>query len=385
MATATRKPVADRMPAQMPPSLIVAPHPGKTPGKAAGKTSEKQQLLQATLDAISKAQAVIEFTLDGIIETANENFLRTMGYRLDEIRGQHHSMFMDAAEAQSPEYRMFWEALQRGEGQTREFRRYGKGGREVWLQASYTPLFDGKSRPYRVIKVASDITEQKRLNANYQGQLAAIGRSQAVIEFLPDGTILTANENFLACMGYTLAEIRDRHHSMFVDEALKQSAEYREFWARLNRGEYQKAEYKRFGKGGREVWIQASYNPIFDAAGKVYKVVKFASDITEQKQLNANFQSQIQAIDKSQAVIEFLLDGTILTANENFLSVMGYSLAEVKDRHHSMFVESEVKASREYQEFWQALARGEHQSAVYRRLGNGGSRRSGYRPPTIPS
>jgi methyl-accepting chemotaxis protein len=364
MATATRKPIADRIPAQMPPSLVVTPRPGKS--------SEKQQLLQATLDAISKAQAVIEFSLDGIIENANENFLRTMGYRLDEIRGQHHSMFMDAVESQGPEYRIFWEALKRGESQTREFRRYGKAGREVWLQASYTPLLDGKGRPYKVIKVASDITEQKRLNANYQGQLAAIGRSQAVIEFLPDGTILTANENFLACMGYTLAEIRDRHHSMFVDEALKQSADYREFWAALNRGEYQNSEYKRFGKGGREVWIQGSYNPIFDASGKVYKVVKFATDVTAQKQLNANFQSQIQAINKSQAVIEFQLDGTILTANDNFLGLMGYTLAEIKDRHHSMFVDPAVKGSREYQEFWHALGRGEHHSAVYKRLANGG-------------
>jgi methyl-accepting chemotaxis protein len=364
MATATRKPIADRIPAQMPPSLVVTPRPGKS--------SEKQQLLQATLDAISKAQAVIEFSLDGIIENANENFLRTMGYRLDEIRGQHHSMFMDAVESQGPEYRIFWEALKRGESQTREFRRYGKAGREVWLQASYTPLLDGKGRPYKVIKVASDITEQKRLNANYQGQLAAIGRSQAVIEFLPDGTILTANENVLACMGYTLAEIRDRHHSMFVDEALKQSADYREFWAALNRGEYQNSEYKRFGKGGREVWIQGSYNPIFDASGKVYKVVKFATDVTAQKQLNANFQSQIQAINKSQAVIEFQLDGTILTANDNFLGLMGYTLAEIKDRHHSMFVDPAVKGSREYQEFWHALGRGEHHSAVYKRLANGG-------------
>jgi methyl-accepting chemotaxis protein len=368
MATATRKPVADRIPTEMPPSLVVTPRPVKT----AGKTSEKQQLLQATLDAISKAQAVIEFTLDGVIEHANENFLRTMGYRLEEIRGQHHSMFVEAAEAQSPEYRIFWEALKRGEGQTREFRRYGKGGREVWLHASYTPLLDGKGRPYKVIKVASDITEQKRLNANYQGQLAAIGRSQAVIEFLPDGTILTANENFLACMGYTLAEIRDRHHSMFVDEALKQSVGYREFWAALNRGEYQNSEYKRFGKGGREVWIQGSYNPIFDASGKVYKVVKFATDVTAQKQLNANFQSQIQAISKSQAVIEFQLDGTILTANENFLKTMGYSLAEIKGRHHGMFVDKGSQESDEYREFWEDLARGAYQSGTYKRIGKGG-------------
>jgi methyl-accepting chemotaxis protein len=364
MATATRKPVADRVPAEMPPSLVVTPRPSKN--------AEKQQDLQATLDAIGKAQAVIEFELDGTIKTANENFLRIMGYRLEEVRGQHHRIFLDAVEASSADYRMFWEALNRGEGQTQEFRRFGKGGREIWLQASYTPLLDGKGRPYKVIKVASDISEQKRLNANYKGQLAAIGKSQAVIEFLPDGTILDANDNFLACMGYTLAEIKNRHHGIFVDEALKQSSEYRDFWAALNRGEYQKAEYKRFGKGGREVWIQGSYNPIFDPSGRVYKVVKFATDVTAQKQLHANFQSQLLAINKSQAVIEFLLDGTIVTANDNFLNVMGYTLAEVKDRHHSMFVDPALKGSIEYQQFWLALGRGEHQSAVYKRLGKGG-------------
>jgi methyl-accepting chemotaxis protein len=364
MATATRKPVADRVAAEMPPSLVVTPRPAKNP--------EKQQDLQATLNAISKAQAVIEFKLDGTIETANENFLQVMGYRLDEIRGQHHSMFVDAAEAKSAEYQMFWESLNRGEGQTREFRRYGKGRREVWLQASYTPLLNSKGLPYKVIKVASDISEQKRLSANYHGQLAAIGRSQAIIEFLPDGTILDANDNFLACMGYSLAEVKDRHHSMFVDEALKQSSEYRDFWAALNRGEYQKAEYKRFGKGGREVWIQGSYNPILDPAGNVYKVVKFATDITAQKQLNANFQSQLQAISRSQAVIEFLLDGTIITANDNFLKLMGYTLAEVRDRHHSMFVDKELRESEEYSDFWQSLGRGESQSALYKRYGKRG-------------
>ncbi len=364
MATATRKPTADR--AVILESSAVA----ASTRSANGKRSD--QNLQATLAAISKTQAVIEFDLDGIIETANDNFLTTMGYRLEEVKGQHHSMFMDPFEAQSREYQMFWDRLKRGESQTAEFRRLAKNGREVWIRGSYTPLLSSKGKPYKVIKCATDITEQKRLNANFESQLKAISKSQAVIEFNLDGTILFANDNFLKVMGYSLLEIKDRHHSMFVDKDTKASEEYRAFWEALNKGEYQTAEYKRIAKGGREVWIQASYNPVFDASGKVYKVVKFATDVTEQKRINASFQSQVKAISKSQAVIEFLLDGTIITANDNFLKTMGYSLAEIKDRHHSMFVDKDIRASDEYQMFWEALARGEYQSGTYKRLGKGG-------------
>ena len=158
------------------------------------------------------------------------------------------------------------------------------------------------------------------------GKIAAIGRSQAVIEFNLDGTIITANENFLSTLGYSLAEIQGKHHSMFVAPAERDSAAYREFWASLNRGEYQAAEYKRIGKGGKEIWILASYNPILDETGRPFKVVKFASDVSEQKLKTADFAGQIEAIGKSQAVIEFNMDGTILDANENFLNTLGYSL-----------------------------------------------------------
>src|SRR5215469_5125619 len=164
------------------------------------------------------------------------------------------------------------------------------------------------------------------------GQVAAIHKSQAVIEFEMDGTVVTANENFLHVLGYTLEEVKGRHHSMFVEEAYRQSAAYRDFWAALNRGEYQAAEYKRIGKGNKEVWIQASYNPILDAKGTPVKVVKFATDVTAQKVKNADFAGQISAIHKSQAVIEFAMDGTILDANDNFLHVLGYALDEVKGR-----------------------------------------------------
>jgi PAS domain S-box-containing protein len=238
--------------------------------------------------AIRKSQAVIAFAMDGTILDANDNFLNALGYRLDEIQGQHHSMFVEPAYRQSSEYREFWAALNRSEYQAAEYKRIGKGGKEVWIQASYNPILDPNGKPFKVVKFATDMTAQKLRNADYLGQIAAIGKSQAVIEFNMDGTVLTANDNFLRTLGYTLDEIKGRHHSIFVDEGYRQSYEYKEFWAALNRGEYQAAEYKRLGKGGKEVWIQASYNPIMDLNGKPFKVVKYATDITPQKQaLNA--------------------------------------------------------------------------------------------------
>jgi methyl-accepting chemotaxis protein len=232
--------------------------------------------------AASRAQAVIEFNLDGTILTANENFLNAMGYSLAEIQGKHHSIFVPSAEHGSAAYREFWAALNRGEFQAAEYKRIGKGGKEVWILASYNPVLDEKGKPFKVVKFATDVTAQKLRNADLSGQIDAIGKSQAVIEFNLDGTIIQANENFLRALGYSLGEIKGRHHSMFVEQADRDSPAYREFWAALNRGEFQAAEYKRIGKGGKEVWIQASYNPIFDLNGKPFKVVKYASDVTKQ-------------------------------------------------------------------------------------------------------
>lgn len=168
------------------------------------------------IDAINRSQAVIEFELDGTIVNANDNFLATMGYRLDEIRGKHHRMFVDPAYANSPEYLEFWKHLAVGEFHSGEFRRLGKGGREVWLHADYHPIFDRSGKPRKVVKFASDITAQKNQSADATGKVNAISRAQAMIEFALDGTILDANENFLAAMGYRLDEIRGRHHRMFV-------------------------------------------------------------------------------------------------------------------------------------------------------------------------
>ncbi|MBO6950106.1 MAG: PAS domain-containing methyl-accepting chemotaxis protein [Rhodospirillales bacterium] len=269
----------------------------KTPVPAVDAKGRDANELGSIVDSLNKSQAVIEFDMDGTILHANDLFLRVMGYTLDEIKGKHHRMFADPAFAASAEYKHFWQRLNAGEYQAAEYKRLGKGGREVYIQATYNPICGADGKPYKVIKFATDITEQKLQNADYQGQIEAIGKSQAVIEFDMDGTIRHANDLFLNVMGYTLAEIKGKHHSMFAEPALAASAEYKQFWQRLNAGEYQAAEYRRLGKGGKEVFIQASYNPILDLNGKPYKVVKFATDVTHQVQNRMRRTESIEVID----------------------------------------------------------------------------------------
>ena len=244
------------------------------------------------LKAIDRAFAVIEFDLDGTIQAANENFLKVMGYSHEEIFGQHHRMFVDPSEAASPGYKQFWQDLRAGQVKSAQCKRIGKGGNEVWIQATYNPIYDDRNQPIGVVKFATDITEQKLAAADVSGKINAISRSQAVIEFDVTGKILTANDNFLDAMGYSLEEIRGRHHRMFVEPDYAESRAYQEFWAALGRGEFQAAEYKRIGKDNKEIWIQATYNPIFDEDGKLIKVVKFATDITGRRRainvLNTN-------------------------------------------------------------------------------------------------
>jgi methyl-accepting chemotaxis protein len=570
---------------------------------------------KAKLDALSRSQATIEFNLDGTIVDANENFLNTVGYSLDEIKGQNHSMFVEADYKASAEYKSFWDGLRRGEFNSGKFKRIGKGGKEIWLRASYNPILDESGKPFKVVKFASDITEtevaahealfkssafsgssvammmidrdfmvtyvneatKQLLAANadafrevwpsfnadnvvgacidmfhknpahqrqllsdpsrlpYQteisvgdikfslnvsgvfdadrkyigttlewadvtadrlnsGMLDALSVSQATIEFNLDGTIVTANENFLKTVGYSLDEIKGQHHSMFVEEDYKTSAEYKAFWDGLRNGDFNAGKFKRVGKGGKELWLRASYNPILDANGKAFKVVKFATDITEaedaareasfksaafsgssvammmidrdfmvtyvndattkllsenadvfrefwpnfnadqivgscidifhknpahQRQLlsdpsrlpystdiaigdfrfalsiNGVFDAKgdyvgnvlewsdvtadrlnagmLAALDRAQATIEFTLDGKVVGANENFLGALGYSAEEVKDKHHSIFVDQEYKNSPDYRAFWEALKRGEFQSGEYKRIGRNGS------------
>jgi methyl-accepting chemotaxis protein len=241
-----------------------------------GKSTDAGQIFEA----ISRSQAVIQFDLTGGILTANQNFCQALGYDLKEIVGQHHRMFCEPAYIATEEYRDFWARLGRGEYDSNSYKRLCKDGREIWIQASYNPVFR-RGKPYKVIKFATDITDVKMQATEDANKLDAISRSQAVIEFTPTGEILTANENFCGALGYTLAEIRGKHHSMFCDPAYARTAEYADFWKGLAEGRFVANEFVRYGKGGKEIWIQAAYNPIRDLNGKVHKVVKFATDVTE--------------------------------------------------------------------------------------------------------
>ncbi|MBP7758973.1 MAG: PAS domain-containing methyl-accepting chemotaxis protein [Alphaproteobacteria bacterium] len=280
--------------------------------------------MAAKLQALDKSQAIIEFNLDGTIITANENFLQALGYRLEEIRGQHHRMFVDDQYRNSNDYRQFWEKLARGEFQAAEYKRLGKNGKEIWIEASYNPIFNKSGKPYKVVKFATDVTKKKQEYAELKGLVEAINRSQAVIHFNLDGTIISANENFLSVMGYTLSEVQGRHHSMFADPAFAASPEYKEFWAKLNRGEFQAAQYLRYGKGRKEIWIEASYNPIMDLNGKVYKVTKFATDLTPRKEENrkmadnfeTNVKSLVQIVASSSTEMQATAQGLAAAAEE---------------------------------------------------------------------
>ena len=214
------------------------------------------------IGALNKSLAIIEFDPTGVILSANESFCRVMGYAATEIVGRHHRIFVTEQEAASDAYKSFWLKLGRGEFEQREYRRIAKGGRSVWIQASYNPIVNGSGRVTRVVKVASDTTASHEKNAAFQAKICAISRVQGVIEFTPGGEIIDANENFLNLLGYTIDEIKGRHHRIFVSDNLAHSKDYHDFWTKLNAGEFVAGEFHRFGKGGREIWIQASYNPI---------------------------------------------------------------------------------------------------------------------------
>ncbi|MDQ2833054.1 MAG: PAS domain S-box protein [Acidobacteriota bacterium] len=237
---------------------------------------------RSLLGAIERVQAIVEFDLEGMVLTANKKFLELFGYSLQEIVGKHHRMFVENEDQQGHEYKMFWTGLRGGHFDSGQYRRVARDGSEVWIEAAYSPAFDSDGKLHRIVELASDITEERLRSANLEGMMVAIDRSQAVIEFALDGTILTANDNFLATFGYRLEEVIGMHHGMFVDVAESQSTQYAEFWKELRIGRFTAGQYKRVGKAGREIWIQASYNPVFGLSGKPVKIVKFATDISAQ-------------------------------------------------------------------------------------------------------
>ena len=281
----------------------------------------------AQLSALDRSMAVIEFDPDGRIRTANQNFLDTLGYTLQEVCGNHHRMFVDEKTSYSAEYERFWRSLREGKFMSGEFLRFGKGGREVWIQASYNPIRSANGSVSKVVKFASDISERKSKEAAMQSQVEAISRSSIVIEFELDGTVAFANENFLTLMGYYAAEVEGKHHSVFMDEASRRSPEYREFWEKLNRGDFQAGVYNRITKSGKQVWIQASYNPTFDAKGRVSRVIEFASDITSAHE--SRQQVTIVSDSISDSVSQFSQTITEISSNVNRTASLSEEAKEI--------------------------------------------------------
>jgi methyl-accepting chemotaxis protein len=268
-------------------------------GPQAGKGSDG-----AAWAALCRHQPLIEYDLSGTILWADDAFLQIMGYRLDEIVGRHHRIFCSVEEAASASYAQLWEKTARGEFHTDEYKRFHKDRREVWLREIYNPILDEDGRPQRVLTITPDITAAISERADHIGRLAAIDRSQAVIEFGLDGTILAANDNFLRSFGYTAAELIGQHHRILCDPELVRSAEYQALWQRLGRGEFDAGRYLRRARNGSAIWIQASYNPVFNADGLPWKVVKFASDISHQVQLEEDSRTRLKESQAFQARLE---------------------------------------------------------------------------------
>ena len=271
--------------------------------------------LRGMLSAIDRSMAMIQFTPDGIVTNVNENFLRTMGYRREEVIGKHHRIFCDKNHVSSAAYAEFWQKLKRGEPVNGRFSRYAKNGDEIWLEASYTPVLSSDGQVCGVVKVASDISEQVHREQNDQAIRLAISRSMAQIEFDLDGNIQDANENFLNTFGYTLAEIRGRHHRMLCDADYAASPDYAEFWRQLRQGKFFQGQFKRLSKNGQTIWLEATYNPVYDLNGKPVRVVKFAQDISRRVQ-----QLQTQA-ENAQSAVE-------VSVNTEQLSVKGSAVLE---------------------------------------------------------
>lgn len=252
----------------------------------AGASAESEASADAlVLASMDRVYATIEFEPDGTIRTANKLFLDFMGYSLAEIQGQHHRMFVPVEETRTAEYQRFWLDLAKGDVKTAQFKRMARGERGVWIQATYLPVRDGSGRVVKIVKHASDITARKQEEFAQLAKLDAIDRSQAVVEFDLDGTIISANDNFLAVAGYRLDEVVGRHHRMFVHPDERESPEYHAFWQELRGGQFVSGQFRRVAKDGSDVWIQGSYNPILDDTGKPIRVIKYCMDVTEQVRL----------------------------------------------------------------------------------------------------
>lgn len=228
--------------------------------------------------ALMQHTLCITFTPDGIVTHASQPFLEAMGYRWEELKGQHHRLFCAPEDVNTADYQAFWETLRAGHAQSDTFCRYARNGEEVWLEATYFPVTNRRGRVVEITKVANLVTGHHQRGASRKAIMQALNQSMAVIEFHPDGTIMEANDNFLRATGYRLDELEGQHHRMLCTEAFYRDEP--DFWARLADGEYRSGSFERMTASGESLWLEATYNPVRDEHGRIVKVIKFATDIT---------------------------------------------------------------------------------------------------------
>ena len=328
---------------------------------------EAAMRMAAEKSALDECFGVLECDLSGNILDANTLALKPLGYTLDDVKGRNITMLLDRDTATSPDYAKLWQKLAEGVMCAKQVKRLSKDGKEYWFQVNYTPVKGDFPKPYKVIVYSTCITAEKTRTADYEGQLSAISRIQAVVEYDLAGNVLKANENFTKISGYTEEEVKGKNHSIFVESSEQRSAEYTAIWDRLKIGKSAAGVWRRVFKGNKEVWLQSTMNPILDMNGNVFKYVEYATDVTKYKMMDADNEGQLTALNKVLGVIEFDLKGNIKKVNQNFLNVIGYSETEVVGSNHSVFVDSATRNSPEYQQFWDALARGEAKTGKFKR------------------
>jgi methyl-accepting chemotaxis protein len=345
---------------------MTAETPTSSKGMAAAITRDSD----GKMDALDRAFALIEFDLEGKILWANKNFLDLAGYTAHEIIGHHHRIFCDKAYVSTPAYRKFWQHLGQGKVDQGEYKRLRKDGHEVYIQASYNPILDEAGQPYKILKVAMDVTNQRLSTIEAECKLAAIDRTTAVAEFDLLGNFLNANRAFMLAMGYDLDELKGQHHRILCDPAYAASAEYAAIWRELGHGHSASGVYRHQAKGGTDVWIRASYHPILDLNVQPCKVIIYAQDITEGYTNSLDMKGQNQAIDWAFGTAEYDLTGNVVNANKNFLELVGYSIEEIRGRNQRMLTGPVTDA--EHALFWEKLSRGEFLSKVHTLQGKGG-------------
>jgi len=342
--------------------------------KIGNEVKDQAIAFQSQLNAISKSTGMLVMDPEGNVLDTNDLFLNSFGYAKDELIGKNHEIFVQHEGVDKKQNDEIWTKLNRGESSSAQIKRFSKEGKEIWLDVTYNPILaaDGTNKVLKVVNYYRDVTEQKIKDIDVEGQLNAIGRSQGVIELDLEGYIIKVNKTYCDMLGYQEKDLLDNHVSMLLDPTFANSPAYKELWNKLINGAVDSGQYKRIGKGGKEVWIQASYNPIKDENGKIIKIVNYTIDITAEKLMASDNASQIDAINKVQGVIEFDTTGKIIAVNDNFAAVTGYRKEEIIGNHHSMFVDAAYKASAEYKKFWEDLASGATNEGQYRRFAKGG-------------